>query len=567
MKRPLIFLISVLLISNSFSISPSTESYFSSNDTITVMSSGALLNLSMRWAAEFNKTFPREKIKIITAPDIEIPATLSAKGTLGLILDYPESGITSSSSAWKMTVGRDVIVSIINSENPLMDEILIRGVSTDDLKVLLNDRKAANWNMILGSKNESHASVYMLNNSALVNAVRDFVSGGIKPDVNLLENISEVLSSVRKDIYAIGFCRISDISNPNGEQLMPDFKLLPMDRNGNGILESTENIYSDLNSFERGIWIGKYPQPLISNVCLVAAAQPVNESEINFLKWILNEGQQFLYSAGYSDLLVNERITRTDKLMAAMKPAIIAPAYKSVFKTLIISLVLVILAGLALDFGLKVLRRRSVKNKISEIAGILDENSLILPKGLYFDKTHTWAFMEKNGFVKVGIDDFMQHLTGTISRIRMRNAGDQIKKGDEILSIIHNGKQLNLYSPVTGIIKERNSILENHASLLNTSPYNEGWVYSIEPSNWSRESQLLFMSEKQRQFIKVEISKLKDFLAALLTSDAAKYPAVVLQDGGALVDAPLANMGPEVWEEFQTKFIDPSRQIWFYEIF
>jgi glycine cleavage system H lipoate-binding protein/ABC-type phosphate transport system substrate-binding protein len=567
MKRPLFFLISVFLISStSFSISLSTESNFSSDDSITVMSSGALLNLSTRWVAEFNRAFPLEKIRIITVPDNEIAATLTAKGNLGLILDNPGSGITNA-PAWKMSVGRDVIVPIINSENPFMDEILMDGISPDELNVLLNDRKAANWDMILKSKKESHASVYMMNNASIVNAVTDYMSGGIKPDVNLLENNSEVLSSVRKDIYAIGFCRITDISNPGGEQLMPDFKLLPVDRNGNGVLESTENIYSDLNSFERGIWIGKYPQALISNICLVSAAQPVNESEINFLKWILNDGQQFLYSVGYSDLLVSERITRTDILMAALKPAIIAPAYRSVFKTLIISLVLLILAGLVLDFGLKMVRRRSVKNQVSEIAGVLDENSLILPKGLYFDKTHTWAFMEQNGFVKVGVDDFMQHLTGTISRIRMRNAGDQIKKGDEILSIIHNGKQLNLYSPVTGIIKERNSILENHASLLNTSPYNEGWVYSIEPSNWSRESQLLFMSEKQRQFIKDEISKLKDFLSALLTSDAAKYPAVVLQDGGALADAPLANMGPEVWEEFQTKFIDPSRQIWFYEIF
>ena len=54
-----------------------------------------------------------------------------------------------------------------------------------------------------------------------------------------------------------------------------------------------------------------------------------------------------------------------------------------------------------------------------------------------------------------------------------------------------------------------------HASL-NYSPYNEGWVYRIEPSNWNRESQLLFMADKQREFISKEFSRLKDFLMTAL---------------------------------------------------
>ena len=104
-------------------------------------------------------------------------------------------------------------------------------------------------------------------------------------------------------------------------------------------------------------------------------------------------------------------------------------------------------------------------------------------------------------------------------------------------------------------------------SLVNSSPYNEGWVYRIEPSNWLRENQLLFMADKQRQFLKNEFSRLKDFLLQPLRTDDEKYAQVILQDGGELIDNTLSNLGPEVWEDFQTKFIDPSRQIWFYELF
>jgi hypothetical protein len=75
------------------------------------------------------------------------------------------------------------------------------------------------------------------------------------------------------------------------------------------------------------------------------------------------------------------------------------------------------------------------------------------------------------------------------------------------------------------------------------------------------------MGEKQKQFIRSEFSRLKDFLAMAIHGDTEKYAGLILQDGGELRDGTLTNLGPEVWEEFQTKFIDPSKQLWFYEIF
>ena len=49
------------------------------------------------------------------------------------------------------------------------------------------------------------------------------------------------------------------------------------------------------------------------------------------------------------------------------------------------------------------------------------------PEGLYYDKTHTWAFMEKEGLIRVGIDDFLQHVTGTITRVIMKEPGETLE--------------------------------------------------------------------------------------------------------------------------------------------
>jgi glycine cleavage system H lipoate-binding protein len=162
-----------------------------------------------------------------------------------------------------------------------------------------------------------------------------------------------------------------------------------------------------------------------------------------------------------------------------------------------------------------------------------------------------------DGAVKVGIDDFLQHVTGKITRAELRKTGDKIRKGEHLLTLIQKGKQLNIYSPVSGTIKEKNRSLSEEPSLINTSPYKEGWVYIIEPKNWPVEIQFLSMAEKFKTELKKEFQRLKDFLVSALKVYEPEY-AMILQDGGALKDNILGEFGPEVWDDFQTKFIDTA---------
>src|SRR5690606_6995037 len=102
------------------------------------------------------------------------------------------------------------------------------------------------------------------------------------------------------------------------------------------------------------------------------------------------------------------------------------------------------------------------------------------PGGLYYDKTHTWAFMEQDGLVKVGVNDFLQHVTGTLSQVKMKSPGEKVRKGEYIMTIIRDGKQLDICSPVTGTIKTQNEMLIESPSDINTDPYLTGWIYKIE---------------------------------------------------------------------------------------
>jgi glycine cleavage system H lipoate-binding protein len=190
---------------------------------------------------------------------------------------------------------------------------------------------------------------------------------------------------------------------------------------------------------------------------------------------------------------------------------------------------------------------------------VFDENKLEIPAGLYYDRTHTWAFLEADGMVKTGIDDFLQHVTGPITSLGMKIPGSRISKGDQLCILIQNGKHLVIYAPVSGIIREHNTALSADSSMINTSPYSGGWIYRIEPTNWLREVVFLSMANKYRIWLNAEFTRLKDFLATAIKKDMPQFAPLVLQDGGALKDEVLSDLGPEIWEEFQTRFIDTSR--------
>ena len=92
---------------------------------------------------------------------------------------------------------------------------------------------------------------------------------------------------------------------------------------------------------------------------------------------------------------------------------------------------------------------------------------------------------------------------------------------------------------------------------IDAAPFSDGWVYVVEPGNWLKEIQAYAMGDKYRNWLKTEFSRLKDFL-----SSGIRYQGTVeavLQDGGEMKTGVLESFGPEVWEEFQTGFINSSR--------
>jgi len=530
----------------------------SAKSTIDILSSSELSNLATSWAIEYGKLNPGIKVNVngmtgdqpslsgqiilATDDDIEMPAT---------------------ASQWKMVVGRDAVVAIINVHNPMLKEIDAEGVSPDEFAGLFSDQAKGNWkNMITNGQNVP-INYYFMESENVKENMAHFAGIDLRTiNGKMVANSAEIISAIQNDQYAIGFCRLTNVFDAGTKELVQGIQLLPIDKNQNGRVDNFENIYTNTESFTRGIWIGKYPRALCSNLYALSASQPTEENTVAFLTWITTQGQKYLNNNGLSDLTSAEIKSN----MAALAPNRNVEV-KDVDNTPFISnnwLAAIVFLGLSAFILLSVLSYGKKQNweaadKNTSTTVLLNEDVIAAPKGLYFDKTHTWAFMEQDGHVKIGIDDFLQHVTGTLSRIIMKNTGEKVRKGDKILTIVKDGKQLSIYAPISGTILKHNTTLLSNTSLINSSPYSEGWIYEIEPANWLREIRFLFMGERYKEWIEDEFVRLKDFFAATAKSKTPAYAHLILQDGGELADHILANQDPEVWEEFQIKFINTSK--------
>ncbi len=560
MKNSIYLLIGFMLL-NFVNANNITEdkSKQATESSINVYCTPDLYNLTFKLSNEFGSLNPKLNIEVIKVPESSIAKTLSTEGNLGFISNEKYSGLNGE-PFWKVIVGRDVIVPIISSKNPLLDEIYQQGISPEKFAQIFTNSEMQNWGALLENVQNIPIHYYMINDESINSEVANFLKlskisiNGIK-----VENEKELISAIQKDPYAIGFCKMINLIDSRNQSIVENIKLLPLDRNGNGQIDYIEKIYDDMNVLARGVWIGKYPKALFNDIYAVSYVKPTNEIEVEFLKWVLTDGQQFMNPTGYSELVFNERQRKLDILLYSDISTITSNDDYANLKSLIVILfsfiATVIIAKMIVQ---RTQKKTAVQNAASIYPLVFDENSIVIPKGLYFDKTHTWAFMEKDGIVRIGIDDFLQHITGTLTQIKMKNPGKKIKKGEQLLSIIHKGKQLHINAPISGTVKAQNETLLTNTAIINSSPYSDGWVYMIEPTNWLREIQFLIMDKKYKEWLKSEFSRLKDFLAITLKANTEEYAYSVLQDGGELKDGVLANLEPEVWEDFQTNFIDTS---------
>jgi glycine cleavage system H protein len=113
-----------------------------------------------------------------------------------------------------------------------------------------------------------------------------------------------------------------------------------------------------------------------------------------------------------------------------------------------------------------------------------------------FTKEHEWVRFEKSGnLAAVGITDFAAGELGDIVYIEFPEIGREVKASDPMGTIEAVKTVADLYAPVSGIVKEVNTALNDDPAAVNQSPYDKGWFVKLELTDRSELDGLMNKSD------------------------------------------------------------------------
>ena len=101
------------------------------------------------------------------------------------------------------------------------------------------------------------------------------------------------------------------------------------------------------------------------------------------------------------------------------------------------------------------------------------------PQELKYTKEHEWVKEESSGVVVFGITDFAQSALGDIVFASLPKVGAKLTAGQTCGEVESTKSVSDIYSPVTGVVKEVNEKLANNPELLNSDPYVSGWMVKL----------------------------------------------------------------------------------------
>jgi len=125
----------------------------------------------------------------------------------------------------------------------------------------------------------------------------------------------------------------------------------------------------------------------------------------------------------------------------------------------------------------------------------------VIPDGYYYTEEHEWARVDEDGNVLVGITDYAQKQLHEIVYVELPEVGSEAGYM-EVVGAVESVKAVSdMNSPVAGEVLEVNDGLEDSPEKLNESPYGEGWMARIRPSDLDGDLARLMDPEAYRKYV------------------------------------------------------------------
>lgn len=269
--------------------------------TITLSGAFALYPLAIKWSEEYKKEHPEIRFNITGGG--------AGKGLADALSGVVDLGMFSREitreekdrGTWWVGLTIDAVIPSVSQQNPYLDVLKKRGMTRDEFKGIYIDGTIKNWGELL--KVSDGKAIVIYTRSDACGAAETFAKymGGKQEDLTGIGIFGDpgLAEAVVKDPLGIGFNNTIYVYDVNTGKNRHGAEVIPIDINGNGVIDPEENFYDTFEGVLRAIAAGVYPSPPARELYFVANGKPNKQATLDFLRWTLTEGQRYVTEAGY----------------------------------------------------------------------------------------------------------------------------------------------------------------------------------------------------------------------------------------------------------------------------
>ncbi|MDB5138007.1 MAG: phosphate transporter substrate-binding protein [Mucilaginibacter sp.] len=292
--------IGVIIVISSFKKNDTKPVVDDLKGTINISGAFALYPITVKWAQEFKRVHPNVVFNI--------SAGGAGKGITDALSGLVDIGLASrdinpaevKKGAYTIYVTKDAVVPTFNTANPNAAALEAKGVKRDQFLNIFVTGTIKNWNQ-LGGKVSVPIHIYTRSDAAgaaetwakyFNKKQEDLLGVGVYGDPGLAQ-------AVKKDVTGIGYNNLAYLYDLKTRKQVAGVHALPIDVNGNGKIDADENFYDTIDNLTDAIASGKYPSPPARNLGFLFKGKPTRPELVQFVKFVLNEGQKYVDENGY----------------------------------------------------------------------------------------------------------------------------------------------------------------------------------------------------------------------------------------------------------------------------
>ncbi|BAX92736.1 glycine cleavage system protein GcvH [Mycobacterium shigaense] len=106
-----------------------------------------------------------------------------------------------------------------------------------------------------------------------------------------------------------------------------------------------------------------------------------------------------------------------------------------------------------------------------------------IPPDLHYTAEHEWVRRSGDDTVRIGITDFAQSALGDVVFVQLPDAGTTVTAGESFGEVESTKSVSDLFAPISGTVTAVNGELESSPQLVNSDPYEAGWLVDVQVSD------------------------------------------------------------------------------------